>query len=369
MSILDSIIEPGEAQYYFLANADGKKWILPRRHLSTALELYQPGGIKVRLLKRFMPVVHPFAPARRVMHAGSDRIALAREILDQAASAFGTDGLEYSIFGGTPSVHQKITIQFFRGNRILGYAKVTDSDDIASLFDNEQRLLSTLHDAGIDDIPRCLFNGPLPSGQRLFIQTTKKTADSFSPYRWNRLHDRFLHDLHSRTVATHRFEDTDFARSLTELHNHASYIPEPYRAVIVRELDSTLTSLRGTTGEYSAFHADFTPWNMFVQDGRLFVFDWEYGRMSYPAGLDRHHFHVQKAIHVGHLSPARALDQLKAIDGYSDTHLRYYLLDIISRFTLREKGAVSAGLDTLLRYWTEMLNGIAPTPDKSQPDS
>jgi len=37
-------------------------------------------------------------------------------------------------------------------------------------------------------------------------------------------------------------------------------------------------------------HGDFTPWNTFVQGGRLYVFDWEYARDDWPVGFDLTHF-------------------------------------------------------------------------------
>jgi thiamine kinase-like enzyme len=37
-------------------------------------------------------------------------------------------------------------------------------------------------------------------------------------------------------------------------------------------------------------HGDFTPWNTFLQDGRLYVFDWEYANLAWPVGFDLAHF-------------------------------------------------------------------------------
>lgn len=355
MATIDSILNNGGSRYYFLTNADGKTWVLPRKNLATALELYQPGGIKGRLLKSLLPLVHPIPMARKAAKADSGEISLSEEIYRQAEKSFGTPGLEYSIFGGTPSVHQKITIQFFKGHRIYGYAKVTDSKEIASLFSNEERLLDRLHKAGIEEIPECLFNDTLSSGLHLFIQTTRKNDRSFSPSRWNHHHERFLSELRDKTAASYRFEDTDFARSLLDLKNDITFIPREFRATVSSALGSVLDSLEDKQVEYSAFHADFTPWNMFMHDGSLFVFDWEYGRMSFPPMLDRYHFFVQQAIHVRHLDADATTRWLRENKWFSAAELDWYLLDIISRFTLREKGAVSPGLYSMLRFWTGML--------------
>ena len=37
-------------------------------------------------------------------------------------------------------------------------------------------------------------------------------------------------------------------------------------------------------------HGDFTPWNTFLQGGRLYVFDWEYAAENGPVGQDLAHF-------------------------------------------------------------------------------
>ena len=44
-------------QYFRISNADGKRWAFPVRNLRTALCLYQPGGVKGKLVKAFLPCV------------------------------------------------------------------------------------------------------------------------------------------------------------------------------------------------------------------------------------------------------------------------------------------------------------------------
>lgn len=106
---------------------------------------------------------------------------------------------------------------------------------------------------------------------------------------------------------------------------------------------------------FSAYHADFTPWNMFVNDGRLFVFDWEYGCMSYPPMLDRYHFFVQQYIHVRHMSADEIYRNISEYAWYNGTQFRYYLLDVISRFVCRENGVISKDLVKMLEIWTKLL--------------
>ena len=47
---------------------------------------------------------------------------------------------------------------------------------------------------------------------------------------------------------------------------------------------------------FSVYHGDFTPWNMFEEDDKIFVFDFEYGKFSYPPYLDLLHYFTQSSI-------------------------------------------------------------------------
>lgn len=359
MKKLDNFLTPGSTRCYYLENADGKYWILPRRHIATALELYQPSGRNGRILKQLLPLLHRLYPLRSALHIEELRLKIDDEVMAKAREAFGANDIEFSIFGGTPSVHRKVTIQFFYGDRILGYGKLTTSESIARLFDHEERLLASLHDCGIHRIPYCLFNGKLSSGLHLFLQSTAKTRSSYSPPIFTPLHRAFLENMAQRSSCQVRFNDTDFARSLFSLKENITIIPDKFRNIISEALQKVISSLDGTMVTYSAFHADFTPWNMFINGNALYVFDWEYGCLSYPPCLDRYHFIVQQAFHVDRLDASQTLQRLKSTDlDYSDDELRYYLLDIISRYTLRENGNMSDTLLHSLSFWSAILKMI-----------
>jgi len=352
---IDSITEAGDRKAYRITNADGKQWLLPVEGLSTALELYQPSGRNGKILKRWFPVLHHFPAVRNIAHASTGRVRLRGDILQMAEEAFGTDNLNFSIFGGTPSVHQKITIQFFKGTQIAGYCKLTDSPEVAKLFTHEKSLLDKLSGAGIHDIPKCLGCSTLADGTYTFIQSTVKTRHSYSPCLWQPEHQQFIDRLANNTRLTLSFENSDFGRSMLSLHNRIGTIPTSFRGTIGPMLEKLIELYSGTISQYSAFHADFTPWNMFVERGKLFVFDWEYGASSYPPKLDRYHFHIQQSLHVSHSQPVDTLSGIKDMKWFDPDMLKIYLLDIISRFTLRESGAFPPQLLASLASWTSML--------------
>lgn len=352
---IDLIVEAGKTQCYRLANADGKAWILPAKNMDTALELYQPSGTKGKLLKKLFPYLHSLSIVRKRLKIQSLSIELCDEIAEEARKSFGVKDLEFSIFEGTPSVHQKITIQFFVGNKILSYAKVTDSEDIAALFFHEQQLLDNLKRKGVGNIPQCLACKKLDSGLNLFVQSTVKSKKSFSPARWTNLHEDFLTNLAERTATELSFEESDFYKALQALEDALPIIPSKYQSLINQSMAEVKKHYQHKHCRFAAYHADFTPWNMFIEQNRLFVFDWEYGCMTYPPMLDRYHFHIQQAIHVAHMPVPEILANIKKQSWFSRIDLKCYLLDIISRFVCRENGKISKGLDESLNIWTQLL--------------
>jgi hypothetical protein len=355
---IDSIITPGDSRAYLITNADGKSWLLPAAGLSIGLELYQPSGIKGRLLKQLLPLLHRMPGVTRAIHASYMRVALRPDIVEAAERVFGIKGIEFSIFGGTPSVHQKITIQFSLGHRILGYCKLSDSDDIRRLFVHERDLLARLSAAGTDGIPHCLLCETLSDGTHIFIQSTVKTPKSYSPHHWTPLHESFLQQLSVLTRVRQQFESTDLHTSLSALKDNMYRLPARTREIIATRLDKIILEKTSTEVEYSAYHADFTPWNMTIEDNRLFVFDWEYGRLSYPPMLDRYHFFIQQALHVTNLKPDKIHRLMSSMPWYTTEDYTIYLLDIISRFTLRENGELSQSFLSMLEVWTDLLERV-----------
>lgn len=345
-----NIIIDGDKAFYRIANADGKVWYVPRQGMAIALELYQPSGTKGRMLKALLPWLHWFAPVRQVARTEKVKIDLRKDIRDVVGAE-----MDFAVFGGTPSVHQKATIQLSRHGKIEAYAKVSESPAVVALFEHEQALLDTLQAKGVQNIPRCIDCKELPEGGTIFVQSTVKTKHSSVLHEWTALHDDFLNNLHTRTAFTMPFENSDYANMLADLEQILTRVPDEYRKAI----SQAMADVRTTWGEeevtFSAYHADFTPWNMFVENDKLFVFDWEYGRLSYPAMLDRYHFHIQQGIHVYHRSAEEIYDQISAEPWFDGMMLKMYLLDMIARFVGREDGTLSQGLLDNLNIWHSLI--------------
>ncbi len=164
--------------YYSFSNSDGKCWVMPIKHMLTAMHLYQPSGIKGKAMKTFFPYIHWIPLVRNIVQANKIDGTLRNDLHQLLCKIFNVADFEYSLFGGTPSVHQKIVLQIYRGKKILGYCKVSKTQEVFSLFEREAKMLEQFHQKGVSNIPKSLFCGKMEDGLGVFIQTTIKTNHS-----------------------------------------------------------------------------------------------------------------------------------------------------------------------------------------------
>jgi hypothetical protein len=115
--------------------------------------------------------------------------------------------------------------------------------------------------------------------------------------------------------------------------------PRPELTAALNEALSLLSSQRIATG---AVHGDFAPWNLRLHNARIAAFDWEYGCLEGPAGLDEIHYRLQVGYLLNNWSVDRALKELcetSVLDRYlsnADADSRralvvLYLIDILTR--------------------------------------
>ena len=332
---------------------------MPTLNMATAMELYQPSGMKGRMVKRLFPFLHWLSPVRKLLQSETLHCSLRNDLYKLLCQLFEVDKLEFSIFGGTPCTHQKITIQLSRGKHILGYCKVSDNAEISSLFYKEKSTLDALEKKGVFHIPQGLYCGLLQDGMSVFVQSTIKTSQSRVVHSWTNLQEQFLSDLCDKTKQNLVFENTDYYQSLIDLKQHLNWLPKNVDQDIVDTvIEQVLNGYKEQEVAFSAYHGDFTPWNMFLESEQLFVFDWEYAQMTYPPYLDYFHFFTQTAIFEKHWNEKQIIEAYSLLPKnkqINDKQYCYYLLDIISRFTLRENGKFQGDIAQCMTIWTKLL--------------
>lgn len=369
--LLRQIVELGNGEvFYSFVNTMGKTWLMPAKNIRTAMAFYQPGSRKGKILKMFIPYLSRIPFFGRLKFCKSMRLSVSPALGKLLEDTFGCTSPELSLFCGTPSINQKITIQISQGKKILGYCKLTDKPKTAALFSSEESVLKELRCKGIDRVPQCLYCGRLSDDVFVFAQSTDRTENVFICHRFTDYHRIFLNKLYTVTKECFLFEETDFARSLKSLGEYADGFPAKDRELLRNAVNAIKDIYRDETVEFSMYHGDFTPWNTFVVDEELFAFDFEYACRSCPPYMDACHFISETARLELKLEPMKAfrffcqnishfLSELKTPEylylSYLLYTLSFYFRLYNGRFDTDDKGyAYWIGL---IRIITDKTNG------------
>lgn len=336
--------------------------MMPARNMRTAMNLYQPSGIKGKAMKALFPWLHGMEPVQSAIHASKMNLALTAVLKSDLYRWFGVSDLEFALFCGTPCVHQKITMQISQGKRILGYAKFTDNEEIGRIFDGEKETLDYLRQRGIETVPRCLYSGAWKDGIWLFVQTTTKTAKSSTDHSWGKRELAFIEKLHEKTIQRLPFEDTEFYRDVCFLREKLNHLQGVDTKPIAKAVSRVLKEYAGQEVYFSFYHADFTPWNIYVEQGRLYAFDLEYAKRTYPPYLDYFHFFTQTAIFEKHLNAEgiwklfqHNTESMQRLSNNPQLAYISYLTGIIAHYVKRESGTFTGDVERNMKLWIELL--------------
>lgn len=366
--------------YLRFANADGKQWLMPQHCLSMAMQLYQPSGRKGKWLKRLLPYLHWLPFVRQTIKAEVVHLSLTTPFERVLQRLFGHEPLDIAIFCGTPSIHQKATLQVSRGQRILGYCKVSDKAEVITLFEQEADTLRYLHEKGVTNVPQCLYCDSIGEGIGLFIQSTDKTLEATTTHHWSLRESNFLRILHEHTMQSLLYDSTDFAADMRYLANHLHTLPEAYHKALHQALNHVTPSPANTMVDFSFYHGDFTPWNSYIVQERLYLFDLEYAKRTYPRYLDFWHFYTQTAIfeqgwdadtimqHVPRAAQESKLFHALSTDGQgggdmyqsdmAEKSYLAYLLAIVAHYTQRERGQFEGALSAQITLWLTLIQHL-----------
>ena len=349
-------------KYFSFSNSDGKKWIIAKDHSRTGLCIYQPSSIKGKLVKLTLPILKWSNTLLSSLLVTECDCILTPEISDVMEGAFECNELTYSYFLGTPGVHQKTVIQISRNRKILGYCKVTDSNEVYSNFEKEMEILAQLHKNQYDNIPVGLCVKRIMNNKiGVFVQTTSKTEKSITSHVLDQRHLAFIKKLCTDTMHPVNFFKTAIYRDLAYLNNHYSS-----HTTLTNLVSYTIKEIESRHESFCFNHGDFTPWNTYIDNGKLFVFDWEYAETDYLPMLDVFHFFTQVCHFEKHMPAEKIVEEyLRLKHGEFDTWISWtgydsdilylcYLLSMISRTLQRENELTEASRKNI-DLWFEII--------------
>lgn len=283
----------GSTDCIAFGNADGKRWVMPRRRMRMAMNLYQPSSRKGRMLKQCLNNVLTRKLVLKKIKAKTLKYKLDKNVEKIISSVFNSNNLRFALYASNPGQCSKIVLQIYQDDRLLGYCKFTDRKKVAELFDHEISILTDLN-TYFDNIPNVLYRGCV-NGMDLFIQTTNKKNSFKVINHITPNHIRFVEDLYEHTHRNYDIKDTDYYKYISYYNHIYTKIPTDHAYLIKDRISQTL-NLFGNNVDFGYIHGDFTPWNTYFQDNTLFCFDFEYAGRSFPKYFDLIHFYIRTAI-------------------------------------------------------------------------
>lgn len=344
-------------KYFRIINKDNKEWIIPRKNSRIALCIYQTNSKRGILLKKILPIFSLF-PIFIIIFGKKLGITLRdyeldTNIIDKIKKNLGINvNFQYSIFMGTPGIHQKVTIQIFDNEKILAYCKMSKSMKIYELFKHEEEYLYYLKKRDVKNIPQCLFCGKVQNNY-LFLQSTIKSIKSISCGELNELVINYIVDMCNKTSVSSRFYKSDFYNETIDLLDNFKCIKQKYHITkydyIIQSMVDKIKLSADNKEVLSFYHGDFTSWNSFINNQQMFVFDFEYSRLCFPKYLDIFHYFTQNCLYQMNCD-ANTLykyynSNVKPLIQHLFSNVDYsyslYLIYIISFYVKREKNTMS----------------------------
>ncbi len=282
-------------RFLLLPSPHKPRWLLPLGNAlwtSKGFQIYTPYTPMARMLKSLLlKVIHVgwIGRARRSVEISS-RQPLPIEVL--VAEVTGECDPVFALALGTPGRFRKLTVQVMRRDgEILGYIKLPLIEAATARVRRETAVLERLWNFPPirSHIPKVLYAGEWGDGYILFQSPGPSRSGAME---FGRLHEEFLQAL----WGVQRLERPGHVL-VEEVAAHWQkadpLLNAEWRGLGERVLKQASRKLGGVMIPCGIAHGDFAPWNTRVENGRLFLFDWESAAWEAPNLWDYFHFHVQ----------------------------------------------------------------------------
>jgi thymidylate kinase len=199
----------------------------------------------------------------------------------------------WALFTGTTGPNRKAI--FYIQNKVQSsFLKIACSDSARSLLYNESTALKKLDH---DSVHSYVYPNILCRTED-FLQVTDISEDGLRCSEFNQVHLDTLRAISDKSYNKTILKEVD---AWNEMHENLKTLALKKDSRIPKGLLQKLTALIENIDdsiiiETSMSHGDFTPWNMFENNDRLCVYDWELSRNSMPLGFDAFHFIIQQGI-------------------------------------------------------------------------
>ena len=355
------------ARYVVIPSASRPKLIVPRRPLrlaGAAVRNYNTGSTSRERLAITALAAAVRAGFGELLPSRLDDRASTSDIRTRLSEVLARP-VEVGLYIGPARAVRKPVVQVLdRRGETVAFAKVGVDEFTRALVRGEAATLAGLATAPLDIlvIPDVLHHGQWNTHELLVLRAMRRGAPAPAG-------DALLARAMDELARAHRVdcEPVRTSRYRQELEQRLQAVSaDPVAAHLLDSLELLDARLGDVPLEVGAWHGDWTPWNMTVADGRVYVWDWEKFETGKPIGFDAIHYTLHWTIsidgvsaHEAFASSLQRIDEVLQAHGISGDHavavFWLYVLELAVRYL--EDDEMNAGTTTLSRM-TEWLPNV-----------
>lgn len=317
-------------KFKYLPVVEGRGYLLPlnRKLAANGLMLYNAQSEMAKAGRALLQ--NPYISVLSSILMKSVSVMTSRDIdvsekgdvlvFDYLRSVSKWGDLEFALSLGTPGPHRKPVIQLNTSEgAIVGYAKVGWNEATNSLVKNEADTIKNLSCMTFESfVMPSVLNAGWWHGRYVTILSSPEgrllpAAKTLNIQYMNVINE--LADLHARrmTIRESAFW-SDLLSRVKRVKN--GY----YRGVLERKAIPWIeVSLGGEKLPFHMSHGDLAPWNSYIRNGKLFLYDWEYARRDAPPGRDLFHFIYQTNGYLKNSNPNELYESIVSNDNKNMT--------------------------------------------------
>jgi thymidylate kinase len=291
-------------EWQYIQNPTGTiRWIYPSSISKPwFLSFYNFTYWKAALYKFIVQVLFAFR-LTKLMSNGKLVIHASQETcVEELMERNGIIHTQFSIFSGTMGPNRKIILAFADGDRISHFYKIALNDRSKQNIYNEYNTLKRLNASGLEG-----FKTPeVVSVNDTTIRLSNiRPAHVSSQHSFNERHALFLNHLYELSIAQRKLIDLPFlseaCQQLARIKRHPKLGSTPFAASLYSKLNQLYNSLiiENPSIPVGLNHGDFTRWNCYQDEERIYVYDWELSKDNMPLLYDLFHYVIQGSVYAG----------------------------------------------------------------------
>lgn len=281
--------------FYFVPNPDSTiRWIYPKSLKKPSfLSFYSTSSTRAKILASIFRLSFYFRLNKKI-----ELEVFKDSILDRIIKQY--KDLNYSIFTGTIGINRKAIIELNQNNSTKYFVKVALAEQSKNLINNEKEILNQLNKYQYQNltIPKII-----ESDENYITIDNIAPKNQTQSSNLNEIHLNALDEIYSKTVENKSIKDSIYfeiiKENLDELSNANlnKNFDKNKIEILIKNMKIILESLNSEKEISFAYgHNDFTPWNMFVENNHLYLFDWELAKKNIVLLYDFFHFIFQSQI-------------------------------------------------------------------------